>query len=65
MGVSKSEAQVTDKQAVRFLQDLYDDLEWTTYDIDPDYGIDQKIEMGVTTALHPPTDGAGSYFSML
>lgn len=45
MGVRKSQTQVTDARAVGVVKDLYDDMEWTTYDIKPDYGIDQKIEI--------------------
>ncbi len=45
MGVRKSQTQVTDAKAVGVVKDLYDDMEWTTYDIRPDYGIDQQIEI--------------------
>jgi hypothetical protein len=45
MGVGKNKAQVIDVKAVAAFKSQFSDEAWTVYDIAPDYGIDQKIEI--------------------
>jgi hypothetical protein len=46
MGVRKNETQVIDVQAVKWLEQKFNDMNWTTSEIAPDVvGLDRRIEL--------------------
>jgi hypothetical protein len=45
MGIRKNKAHVIDHKAIAILKLMYEDMDWSIFDLSPDYGLDQVIEV--------------------